>query len=158
MAEAHQAVSYSNLVKHDHHTENHDREYLQFIRKVKSKSWEKRLDQISRRLRNFIYPAHVESLWIICSVVICLHYAAKKVPYDLVDVVVGLLPTFSSSLALHITACLIMGFFVWITVCLTMKLTLKILLSYRGFMFESRGKSVSLRTKIWGFMLRSRWT
>lgn len=56
---------------------------------------------------------------------------------------------------MHITACSITGLFLWIFLCVSMKLTLKILLTYRGFMFESRGKRVSLKTKIWGIMLRS---
>lgn len=58
--------------------------------------------------------------------------------------------------AVEVTACFIAGFLYWLLICVIMRLTLKILLTYRGFMFESRGKGVSLKTKIWGVMLRSR--
>lgn len=46
------------------------------------------------------------------------------------------------------------AFFIWITICLTMRYTLKLLLMYKGFMFETRGKTISLMTKIWGILVK----
>lgn len=177
MAEAHQAVSYSKLVRHDQHTsDNHDKEHLQFVCESKSKSWEKWLNQIARKLCNAVYPAHVQSFGLILLLVMGLHFGGRKVPFDLVNIVRGLLSGYiyadlsnkrtlknknfpmnfsTSSLALHVTACFISGLLFWLFYCVIMKSTLKILLTYRGFMFEARGKSVSLKTKIWGLMLKS---
>ncbi len=94
MAEAHQAVSYSNLVKHHDHqkSDNHyDKHHIQFDGHQQSKSWNKWLSQFTRKLRNFVYPAHVESFWILFMVMMVLHFA-MRVPFDVVDVVIGLLP------------------------------------------------------------------
>lgn len=51
---------------------------------------------------------------------------------------------------------MIVGTSIWFTVCIAMKLTLKILLRYQGYMFEGRGKKVSLKTKIWGILLKGK--
>ncbi len=87
MAEAHQGVSNSNLVKHHDHqdSDNH------YDKHRESKSWNKWLSQFTRKLRNFVYPAHVESFWIIFMVMMVLHFA-MRVPFDVVDIVIGLLP------------------------------------------------------------------
>lgn len=79
MAEAHQAVSYSKLVKHDQYaSESHEKEHFKLVHELKSKSWAKRLDQITRKLHNIVYPAHVQSFWIIFSLVMAIHFTAKK--------------------------------------------------------------------------------
>jgi hypothetical protein len=49
---------------------------------------------------------------------------------------------------------MIVGTSVWFAICLSMKTTLRMLLSYQGYMFEGRGKRVSLRTKIWAILLK----
>lgn len=36
-----------------------------------------------------------------------------------------------------------------------MRYTLKFLLMYKGFMFETRGKKVSMKTKIWAVLVKS---
>lgn len=90
MAEAHQAVSYSKLVKHDDRTsDSYEKEYLQRLRKLKSKSWKKQLNRIHRKLRNVVYPAHVESFWIIFILVMCVHFATGNVAFDFVSLVLG---------------------------------------------------------------------
>ncbi|KAJ6636276.1 Carnitine O-palmitoyltransferase 1, liver isoform [Pseudolycoriella hygida] len=154
MAEAHQAVSYSKLVKHDHRaSEIHEKEYLQLVQKSKSKSWKERLNQFSKKLHNICYPNHVESFWIIFLLVMGLHFATDKASFDFVSLVQDIQP--GSSIGLRVIASLITSFLLWICICVLMKIILKVLLSYRGFMFESRGKSVSLKTKIWGLMLKA---
>jgi carnitine O-palmitoyltransferase 1, liver isoform len=50
--------------------------------------------------------------------------------------------------------CCIVGLIYWMAVSLAMRYMLKLLLMYKGFMFESRGKSVSLKTKIWAVLVK----
>lgn len=92
MAEAHQAVSYSKLIKEDHTEVNHDTEVLRLVWKSGRKSWEKRLTQLNRKLRNAVYPAHVESFWLIFMLVMALHFSSKRLPFDVVNVVAFYLP------------------------------------------------------------------
>lgn len=48
-------------------------------------------------------------------------------------------------------ACCIAGLLVWLSICMAMRYTLKLLLMYKGWMYESRekGRSVSTATKLW---------
>lgn len=86
MAEAHQAVSYSELIKHDPTETNHDKEVLQLVWKSGFKTWKKRVTHLTRKIRNAVYPAHLESLGIIIAMILAVHCASQKVPFDLVNV------------------------------------------------------------------------
>lgn len=92
MAEAHQAVSYSELVKPAHTDADHDREVLQLVWKSGLKSWKKRIARYNTKIRNGVYPAHLESLWIISALVTAFHFSAKNVPFDLVNVLLKITP------------------------------------------------------------------
>lgn len=76
----------------EYHSKENSKEVLQLVKKSGSKSWGKRLSQINRKLRNAIYPAHVESFWVISVLVMAIHFATMKVPFDLVTVVANHLP------------------------------------------------------------------
>lgn len=51
----------------------------------------------------------------------------------------------------QLIACSLSGLLFWLCICYTMRYTLKFLLMYKGWMYETRGKGsrVSLPTKIW---------
>jgi carnitine O-palmitoyltransferase 1, liver isoform len=38
--------------------------------------------------------------------------------------------------------------------CMMMRYTLKLLLMYKGFMYEGRGSKISLKTKVWGVLVK----
>lgn len=92
MGEAHQAVSYSELIKQEHTEANHDKEVLQLVLRSGLKSWKKKMSHIKRKVRNSVYPAHLETLWISIAIVTALHFASQKVPFDLVNVVIKNFP------------------------------------------------------------------
>jgi carnitine O-palmitoyltransferase 1, liver isoform len=92
MAEAHQAVSYAELIKNEHTDTNHDKEVLQLVWQSGWRSWKKRIARSKNKLRNGIYPAHIESLWVVIGVVMALHFATQKVPYDLVNILIKIMP------------------------------------------------------------------
>jgi hypothetical protein len=50
--------------------------------------------------------------------------------------------------------CCIVGMFWWFAICMMMRYTLKMLLMYKGFMFEGRGSKISLKTKVWGVLVK----
>lgn len=60
---------------------------------------------------------------------------------------------FSESLApltIQLAACTLYSFCLWVTIILVLRYTLKLLLMYKGWMFEGRGdKKTSLKTYIW---------
>lgn len=92
MAEAHQAVSYSGLIKHEHTDANHDQEVLQLVWQSGLRSWKKRIARSKNKLRNGVYPAHIESLWVMIVIVMALHFSTQTLPYDLVNVFLRLMP------------------------------------------------------------------
>lgn len=51
-------------------------------------------------------------------------------------------------------ACCVVGLGFWCVICLSMRYTLKLLLMYKGFMFEARGRKTSLTTIVWGLLVK----
>lgn len=92
MAEAHQAVSYSELIKQESTDANHDKEVLSLVFQSGVRSTKKRFARFLAKVRNGAYPAHLESLWVIIALVSLMHYSAKRVPYDLVNVFIVYMP------------------------------------------------------------------
>lgn len=92
MAEAHQAVSYSELIKQEHTDVNHNQEVLQLVWISGLRSWRKRLARYKTKVRNGVYPAHLESLWIMMGFVMAFHFSTQKVPFDLVNVLLKAMP------------------------------------------------------------------
>lgn len=92
MAEAHQAVSYSALIKQEPTDTNHHKEVLKLVWLSGFRSWKKRLARVKTKVRNGVYPAHLESLWVVIGVVMALHFSKKSVPYDMVNFLIKLMP------------------------------------------------------------------
>lgn len=92
MAEAHQAVSYSQLIKHEHTDANHDQEVLQLVWQSGVRSWKKRFAKFKSKVKNGVYPAHLESLWIVIGAAIAVHFGTRKVPFDLVNTFLKIMP------------------------------------------------------------------
>lgn len=92
MAEAHSAVAFSFSITHDGYNINYNREVLDLVWESGVRSWKKRMARFRNGVRNGVYPAHLQSLWIVISVAVALHVAGRSVPFDLVNRVLPLLP------------------------------------------------------------------
>lgn len=68
---------------------------------------------------------------------------------------------FRDSRLWQLVACCISGLFIWLCICYAMRYTLKFLLMYKGWMYETRGRGakVSINTKLWAGLtkLLSSW-
>lgn len=84
------AASFSSWFFNETDLEN--RSLLSLIWQSGLRSWKKRFAQFMIKVRNGVYPAHLESLWIIMGIVSSFHYASFKLPYDAVDQLVKILP------------------------------------------------------------------
>lgn len=120
-----------------------------------------------------MYPAHLQSLWIVISVAVALHMSGKQVPFNMVNRILAHVPEYvlkhflnnkslisilfasvarsPTTVSWQLFACSMSGLLVWLGICYTMRYTLKLLLMYKGWMYESRGSGskVSLPTKLW---------
>nr|XP_022908383.1 carnitine O-palmitoyltransferase 1, liver isoform isoform X1 [Onthophagus taurus] len=167
MAEAHQAVAFSFAITHEGWDVNFDREVLNLVFQSGIRSWKKRVARFMNSIHNGVYPAHLWTLWLTMSVVVAIHFSGFKVPYDLVAKIMPFLPGYESISQLYLINNLVNFFrtstkwqiigsaivagLMWLTVIYTVRYTLKLLLMYKGWMYEARGKGskMSNKSKLW---------
>ncbi|XP_008553857.1 carnitine O-palmitoyltransferase 1, liver isoform isoform X1 [Microplitis demolitor] len=154
MAEAHSAVAFSFSITHEGWDVNFDREVLHLVWESGLRSWKKRFFRFTNNLKTGIYPASLKSLWLTIGIVTAIHFTGFKVPYDLVEKVVPYVS--GSSISAHLVASIVVGVLLWLVVIYTLRYCLKLLLMYKGWMYESRGPGgkVSLPTKIWVLLVK----
>ncbi|XP_012543744.2 carnitine O-palmitoyltransferase 1, muscle isoform isoform X2 [Monomorium pharaonis] len=154
MAEAHSAVAFSFSITHEGWDVNFDREVLHLVWQSGVRSWKKRFFRFQNNLKSGVYPASLESLWITVILVTAIHFAGYKVPYDLVGKVSPYL--FASSILAHLAGSFVVGLFLWLAVIYMIRYTLKLLLMYKGWMYESRGKGrrPSKLTQVWVLLVK----
>ncbi|XP_031786748.1 carnitine O-palmitoyltransferase 1, liver isoform isoform X1 [Nasonia vitripennis] len=149
MAEAHSAVAFSFSITHEGWDVNFDREVLNLIWQSGIRSWKKRYFRFHNNIKSGVYPASLGSLWLTVIVVTAIHFAGYKVPYDPVGKVVPYL--FASQILAHLAGCFVVGLLLWLVTIYAIRYVLKLLLMYKGWMYESRGpgSSISIQTKLW---------
>ncbi|XP_018360909.1 PREDICTED: carnitine O-palmitoyltransferase 1, muscle isoform isoform X1 [Trachymyrmex cornetzi] len=149
MAEAHSAVAFSFSITHEGWDVNFDREVLHLVWLSGVRSWKKRFFRFQNNLKSGVYPASLTSLWVTVILVTAIHFAGYKVPYDLVGKVSPYIS--GSSVLAHLAGSFVVGLFLWLAVIYAIRYTLKLLLLYKGWMYEARGKGrkPSKLTQIW---------
>lgn len=154
MAEAHSAVAFSFAITHEGWDVNFDREVLHLVWQSGIRSWKKRFFRFQNNLKSGAYPASLGSLWLTISLVTAVHFAGYKVPFDLVGKVAPYLS--GSSIPAHLAGSIVVGLLLWLVVIYAIRYTLKLLLIYKGWMYEARGKgrSVSRTTMIWFYLVK----
>lgn len=88
------------------------------------------------------------------SIVVAIHFSGYKVPYDLVTKIMPLLPGQNNTW--QIVGSAIVALCMWLTLIYTLRYTLKLLLMYKGWMYEARGKGrkISKKTQLWILLVR----
>ncbi|XP_039309846.1 carnitine O-palmitoyltransferase 1, muscle isoform isoform X2 [Solenopsis invicta] len=154
MAEAHSAVAFSFSITHEGWDVNFDREVLHLVWLSGVRSWKKRFFRFQNNLKSGVYPASLESLWVTVILVTAIHFAGYKVPYDLVGKVSPYIS--GSSILAHLAGSFVVGLFLWLAVIYAIRYTLKLLLLYKGWMYESRGKGrkPSKLTQVWLLLVK----
>ncbi|XP_070518050.1 carnitine O-palmitoyltransferase 1, liver isoform isoform X1 [Cardiocondyla obscurior] len=154
MAEAHSAVAFSFSITHEGWDVNFDREVLHLVWLSGLRSWKKRFFRFQNNLKSGVYPASLESLWVTVIIVTAIHFAGYKVPYDLVGKVSPYIS--GSSILAHLAGSFVVGLFLWLAVIYAIRYTLKLLLMYKGWMYEARGKGrkPSKLTQFWLLLVK----
>uniref|UniRef100_A0A1B6CIN1 carnitine O-palmitoyltransferase n=1 Tax=Clastoptera arizonana TaxID=38151 RepID=A0A1B6CIN1_9HEMI len=149
MAEAHSAVAFSFSITHEGWDVNFDREVLHLVWLSGIRSWKKRVLRFKNNLKNGVFPAALHSLWVIMAAVGIYHLAGYKIPFGLFEFVLAQLP--DKSIKNQLMATSIISFALWLLIIYSIRYTLKLLLIYKGWMYEERGKNrqISKRTKLW---------
>ncbi|XP_049885922.1 carnitine O-palmitoyltransferase 1, liver isoform [Pectinophora gossypiella] len=149
MAEAHSAVAFSFAITHDGWDVNFDREVLYLVWESGLRSWKKRLARFRNSVHNGVYPGHLQSLYVLWTLLVAAHFGGFNIPFGLVQKALTIMPGHSTMW--QVIACLLAALTMWLSVIFLMRYLLKILLMYKGWMYESRapGSKVSWKTMLW---------
>ncbi|GFY42836.1 carnitine O-palmitoyltransferase 1, liver isoform [Trichonephila inaurata madagascariensis] len=156
MAEAHVAVAFSFAITHEGVNINYDREVLNLVWKSGLRSWKKRLARFMNNIHCGIYPASLSSLFILIAIVIALFMANIDASFGGIQQLEHYIPGESlAPLTVQLAACVAYSFCLWVTTILFLRYILKLLLMYKGWMYEGRIKKTSLKTYIWAALVRT---
>nr|CAG4645461.1 EOG090X04D9 [Lynceus sp. MCZ IZ 141354] len=149
MAEAHQAVAFSFAVTHEGVNVNFDLEVLRLIYRSGIRSWRKKLIRFKNNVKNGFFPGSWRSLSLIEAAMVGYALAGSDPSCGLADNIVVHFP--KDSPEWRALACAIVGLGYWTAGALSLRYLLKLLLTYKGWMYEQRGagRQVSLKTKAW---------
>ncbi|CAO2584083.1 Carnitine O-palmitoyltransferase 1, liver isoform [Lemmus lemmus] len=155
MAEAHQAVAFQFTVTPDGIDLRLSHEALKQICLSGLHSWKKKFIRFKNGIITGVFPASPSS-WLIVVVGVISSMHAKVDPSlgmiakinQTLDTTLGM-----SSQSKNIVSGILFGTGLWVAVIMTMRYSLKVLLSYHGWMFEEHGK-MSRSTRIWMAMVK----
>ncbi|XP_027450099.1 carnitine O-palmitoyltransferase 1, muscle isoform isoform X1 [Zalophus californianus] len=157
MAEAHQAVAFQFTVTPDGVDFRLSREALKHIYLSGINSWKKRLIRIKNGILRGVYPGSPTSWLVVIMATVGSSYCKVDISMGLVGYIQKCLPEGCGPYRTPQTRALLsMAIFstgVWMMGIFFFRQTLKLLLSYHGWMFEMHGQT-SHFTKVWAICVR----
>uniref|UniRef100_A0A2K5ZFV5 Carnitine O-palmitoyltransferase 1, muscle isoform n=1 Tax=Mandrillus leucophaeus TaxID=9568 RepID=A0A2K5ZFV5_MANLE len=155
MAEAHQAVAFQFTVTPEGVDFRLSREALKHVYLSGINSWKKRLIRIKNGILRGVYPGSPTSWLVVVMATVGSSFCNVDVSLGLVGCIQRCLPQGCGPYQTPQTRALLsMAIFstgVWVTGIFFFRQTLKLLLSYHGWMFEMHGKTSNL-TRIWAYL------
>ncbi|XP_077177401.1 carnitine O-palmitoyltransferase 1, liver isoform isoform X1 [Paroedura picta] len=150
MAEAHQAVAFQFTVTPDGIDLRMSHEALRQIYLSGLYSWKKKYIRLKNGIITGVYPASPSSWLIVVVGVMSTMYAKIDPSLGLIAKINRTLDTtgYMSSQTQNVVSGIVFGTGLWVALIFTMRYTLKMLLSYHGWMFHEHGK-LSTGTMIW---------
>ncbi|KAF5886142.1 carnitine O-palmitoyltransferase 1, liver isoform-like, partial [Clarias magur] len=150
MAEAHQAVAFQFTITPEGFDLQLSRQALSQIYNSGLRSWKKRISRVKNGVLKGVYPASPSSWLFVAVVTLATLYAESDLSMGLISKIRDHLPL-SVSLSAHgqtMLSALLFSTLLWLSLVLTLRFCLKLLLSYHRWMFEQHGR-VSTTTKLW---------
>ncbi|XP_006893297.1 PREDICTED: carnitine O-palmitoyltransferase 1, liver isoform [Elephantulus edwardii] len=155
MAEAHQAVAFQFTVTPDGIDLRLSHEALKQIYLSGLHSWKKKFIRFKNGIITGVYPASPSS-WLIVVV------GVMSTMYAKIDPSLGIIAKINQTLdrtdymsgqTKNVVSGVLFGTGLWVALIITMRYSLKVLLSYHGWMFDPHGK-MSRTTRIWMGMVK----
>ncbi|XP_078200691.1 carnitine O-palmitoyltransferase 1, muscle isoform isoform X2 [Callithrix jacchus] len=157
MAEAHQAVAFQFTVTPEGVDFRLSREALKHIYLSGINSWKKRLIRIKNGILRGVYPGSPTSWLVVVMATVGSSYCNLDISLGLVGCIQRCLPQgcepYQTPQTRELLSMAIFSTGVWATGIFFFRQTLKLLLSYHGWMFEMHGKTSHL-TRIWAICIR----
>ncbi|CAM5149536.1 carnitine O-palmitoyltransferase 1, liver isoform isoform X1 [Chelonia mydas] len=150
MAEAHQAVAFQFTVTPDGIDLRMSHEALRQIYLSGLHSWKKKFIRFKNGIITGVYPASPSSWFIVVVGVMSTMYARIDPSLGIIAKINRTLDTtgYMSNQTQNIVSGMLFGTGLWVALIMTMRYSLKMLLSYHGWIFAEHGK-LSTATKIW---------
>ncbi|KAM5248016.1 carnitine O-palmitoyltransferase 1, liver isoform [Ctenodactylus gundi] len=155
MAEAHQAVAFQFTVTPDGIDLRLSHEALKQICLSGLHSWKKKLIRFKNGIITGVFPASPSSWLIVVVGVMSSMYTRVDPSLGMIARINQTLDTtgYMSTQTKHVVSGVLFGTGLWVALIFTMRYSLKVLLSYHGWMFSQHGK-ISRATKIWMAMVK----
>ncbi|CAB1313725.1 unnamed protein product, partial [Coregonus sp. 'balchen'] len=150
MAEAHQAVGFQFTVTPDGIDLHLSREVLKHIYLSGVTSWRKRAIRFKNGILTGVYPASPSSWLIVVIAIMSTMYARKDPSLGMIDTIKRTLSVsgYMTVQTQTVLSAILFATGLWLSLILTRRYTLKALLSYHSWIFESHSK-MSFCTKLW---------
>ncbi|KAA0704473.1 Carnitine O-palmitoyltransferase 1, liver isoform [Triplophysa tibetana] len=155
MAEAHQAVAFQFTITPEGIDLQLSHQALRQVYLSGLRSWKKRVVRLKNNVITGVYPASPSSWLFVVIAILATMYTRSDPSMGLIAKIQEHLPV-SDSLSIQcrtMVSAVLFSTLLWLSLIFTMRLCLKQLLSYHGWMFEQHG-NVSNTTKIWAGMVR----
>uniref|UniRef100_A0A671MQY2 carnitine O-palmitoyltransferase n=1 Tax=Sinocyclocheilus anshuiensis TaxID=1608454 RepID=A0A671MQY2_9TELE len=155
MAEAHQAVAFQFTITPEGIDLQLSHQALRQVYLSGLRSWKKRVTRLKNNVITGVYPASPSSWLFVVIAILATMYTRSDPSMGLIAKIQEHLPV-SDSLSVQcrtVVSAVLFSTLLWLLLIFTMRLCLKQLLSYHGWMYEQHGK-VSNTTKIWAAMVR----
>lgn len=153
MAEAHSAVAFSFTVTSDGLCFDFNRNALNAVFASGLRAGKKRIARFKNSIHNQVYPFHPSSWFYFAFGVFAATYAG----YDYAKSPIPYFEEFFIKIGIvrhhHVPACLLFSLILWFCGSMLNQLILRVLLSYKGWLFMPRGKR-SLIVYIWSKLLK----
>uniref|UniRef100_A0A8C3KFP6 Carnitine O-palmitoyltransferase 1, muscle isoform n=1 Tax=Calidris pygmaea TaxID=425635 RepID=A0A8C3KFP6_9CHAR len=155
MAEAHQAVAFQFTVTPEGLDFHLSREAVKQLYLAGLSSWKKRLVRAKNSFLTGVYPASPSSWMVVVLATAGSFYCQVDPSLGIIARIRHCLPESQvlSPESRTVVSAVIFSTGVWLSAVLLFRQTLKLLLSYHGWMFEPHGK-MSRRTKIWVALMK----
>ncbi|XP_036167239.1 carnitine O-palmitoyltransferase 1, muscle isoform isoform X2 [Myotis myotis] len=157
MAEAHQAVAFQFTVTPDGFDFRLSREALKHLYLTEINAWKKRLIRIKNGILRGVYPGSPTSWLAVVMATVGSSYCNVDISNGLVYYIQKHLPEryvpYQTPQTRAVVSMAIFSTGVWIVGIFFFRQTLKLLLSYHGWMFEMHGQT-SRSTKVWAACVR----
>uniref|UniRef100_A0AC34R328 Carnitine O-palmitoyltransferase n=1 Tax=Panagrolaimus sp. JU765 TaxID=591449 RepID=A0AC34R328_9BILA len=152
MAEAHSIAGLSLTLTHDGISVSYDQELLRDIWHAFSRSYKRRIARFKNDFVAGIFPANLQSLIFVIGLSILVAFFDKDSTLGIASFFRNYIFyfIFGSGLISKYLAVIVAGALLWFLLIQLLRLSIKLLLTYKGWMYENpHSGKISLQTKIW---------
>nr|XP_023654255.1 carnitine O-palmitoyltransferase 1, liver isoform-like [Paramormyrops kingsleyae] len=155
MAEAHQAVAFQFTITPEGIDVQLSHQALAEVYRSGVRSWKKRLARMKNTVLTGVYPASPSSwLFVVTATLATMYMGSSDPSMGLIRKIQEHLPTSGSpsGQSQAVLSAVLFSTLLWLLLIHAMRLCLRMLLSYHGWMFQQHGK-MSVTTKVWSVLV-----